>query len=1295
MPNNATVTINLNQAGAKIVESSTFSGGDINSLIQLQGNGSLNINHVPYDFSSPPNTYISATNVESAISTATNSTGILNIGTSGNANPRITGSVYGIKANEGTTTININRGNITGTNGSGIYQTAGKLSVGGNNVTINIKGQTSGVNMTGGELTYTGGTINATGTDDSSAALILAGKGVTATIAGTRNTTSIGANSTNALIIENANGDGTNQSTINITGGQIGNSNSGGNSSLINNDPYATVDISGGNFVKSLSGNYEVTGGTFSTILEPSKVKADYSLVLDGKTTIYADEATYNAAQNTIQCSIERGGLTYNFTSLAIAQNNIQVGETLKLEKDIALEGDVLALTFTKNFAFTLDLNGHKIENKNDGKEVATTTQKRDEITKELLYDENNNPIYQTMVYETKAIVVESSNGSKPDLTIIDSSEGKTGRIYSKKNYAITVWGDGTANSANLTLDGVTVVGSPGAVSGNASMKKNADGSVTSIYGGTNITVNGATLAGTAEDSIGIYHPQEGTLTINSGTVQGATGAEVRGGEINVNGGTVRAGKVTYDETSGALTFTAATEVTGTGTTSGGSTSKGVGIAITPYANKEAVKVNVSGSETKIAGAIALAVSDPATQSNVAAPTIIIDDGNITSTASNVAGATAISSNDLNANITVNKGTVTGNVINSGRGITEINGGTVSGNVTTTSGTTKVTGGTVTGNVTNSGEGTTEISGGTVSGDVTSTAGTTKVIGGTVTGSVTSTGGSTEVSGGEVRGTVGDNCIADGYIKGTDNIIRANAKWTSTDTANQYNYVLTGTKDTESPGSTVIAAVIYSGASSALRDNTEYRLLGIPDDAVTVATGEKFVTDSMFAAAKYNINDGTAAITPLTSGFKIIGKTFVDEATKLTTSDDDSLGIVIDATNNSLADIAGDAGDDSIKAGARVTTLNGGAGDDSLEGNSEGNTFIYSAGKDVISNYTYGTDTFSLTGSLTPPVDLDKTSFNGSNLVINFDDDNSLTFRSAADVALVKGKATYSYQGNTGGSMNYIALNSETEHGISLGAGYSGRFNGANAANEDYATIDASHVNNAIRVTGNDNNNYMVAGSLGGALEGGEGSDTLMAAESSAANLRFEGGAGSDSLVGGAGYNLFVYNEGSDSISGYHAGDLVTVRGGNIDIANAAFSAEGDNISLDFGGEDRLIFENISGVENGVSIKSGRNTYIYTKETIALENKTDKGITLTSGFSTDSFAAGTYDTINAVAVGKAISLIGNDNNNVIFGSSLGGNLYGGAGNDKLDISERANDAKFVLKYSQRHCGGRQVGNYRR
>lgn len=118
---------------------------------------------------------------------------------------------------------------------------------------------------------------------------------------------------------------------------------------------------------------------------------------------------------------------------------------------------------------------------------------------------------------------------------------------------------------------------------------------------------------------------------------------------------------------------------------------------------------------------------------------------------------------------------------------------------------------------------------------------------------------------------------------------------------------------------------------------------------MTVATGKKFVTDSMFAAAKYNINDGTAAITPLTSGFKIIGKTFVDEATKLTTSDDDSLGIVIDATNNSLADIAGDAGDDSIKAGARVTTLNGGAGDDSLEGNSEGNTFIYSAGKDVIS----------------------------------------------------------------------------------------------------------------------------------------------------------------------------------------------------------------------------------------------------------------------------------------------------------------------------------------------------------
>lgn len=592
VPDGATVTINLKGIWSapfgRIVEGSTFSGGDINSLIQLQGNGSLTINSNAYNsqFVDKKNA-VKATSAESAISTASDSTGTLTFDTENTAKISniyynvVTGKDYGIKV-EGTPTINFNGGQISGK--SGIYQAGG---------TLNVKG----------------GNIYGTGTDDNSAALVLSGESVTANIETTTTTpvinigtTATNFNTTNALIIANANGDGTNKSTINIKGGSIGNNSNENATSLINKDPYATVDISGGNFVKSLSGNYEVTGGTFNTILEPSKVKANYSLILDGKTTIYADEAAYNTAQNTIQCSIERSGLTYNFTGLAIAQNNIQAGETLKLEKDFTLEGNVSTLTFTQNFAFTLDLNGHKIENKNDGKEVATETHKRDKNTGELLYDANGNPIYETIVYETKAIVVKTDKLStnnettKPDLTIIDSSEGKTGRIYSKADYAIVVFGNGTANSANLTLDGVTVVGSSGAVSGNASMQKNTDGSVTSIYGGTNITVNGATLAGTAENSTGIYHPQEGTLTINSGTVQGATGAEVRGGTINVNGGTVQAGTVNYNETSGALTFTEATVVTNTGTTSSGSTSKGVGIAITPYANKEAVKVNVSGS---------------------------------------------------------------------------------------------------------------------------------------------------------------------------------------------------------------------------------------------------------------------------------------------------------------------------------------------------------------------------------------------------------------------------------------------------------------------------------------------------------------------------------------------------------------------------------------------------------------------------------------------------------------------------------------------------------------------------
>lgn len=122
-------------------------------------------------------------------------------------------------------------------------------------------------------------------------------------------------------------------------------------------------------------------------------------------------------------------------------------------------------------------------------------------------------------------------------LTIKDSGNGK-GRVdYNGVNtvYAavkLTDSNDGaTGSDAVLTVSGGTLKGYNAGISGNGTRH------------GTQITINGGTITAastdTAKDVVGIYHPQDGTLTVNSGKISGLTGIEIRAGQLIVNGGTI------------------------------------------------------------------------------------------------------------------------------------------------------------------------------------------------------------------------------------------------------------------------------------------------------------------------------------------------------------------------------------------------------------------------------------------------------------------------------------------------------------------------------------------------------------------------------------------------------------------------------------------------------------------------------------------------------------------------------------------------------------------------------------
>ena len=84
-------------------------------------------------------------------------------------------------------------------------------------------------------------------------------------------------------------------------------------------------------------------------------------------------------------------------------------------------------------------------------------------------------------------------------------------------------------NGAEANITGGTLTGAaPIMGNGNASS------------GGTKITIGGTAVVGDPTlQWVAIYHPQEGLLTVNGGTIQGYNGIEMKAGDLEITGGTI------------------------------------------------------------------------------------------------------------------------------------------------------------------------------------------------------------------------------------------------------------------------------------------------------------------------------------------------------------------------------------------------------------------------------------------------------------------------------------------------------------------------------------------------------------------------------------------------------------------------------------------------------------------------------------------------------------------------------------------------------------------------------------
>ena len=322
------------------------------------------------------------------------------------------------------------------------------------------------------------------------------------------------------------------------------------------------VNVNMPNTTVTLSSN----GGS-TTIKEATASTAENTLVVDAGVTItklivkkgnvrVKKGATITAIErasgntNVVKVFVESGAkypdlsanTNFEIVDAAIAEMEAvaKAGGNFILEQDV-----ILFRPLVVEGALTLDLNGHSIKAKTTGLE---------------------------QVLKTKDAVVLVRRGAQ--LTINDSSNGKGSIDYNgvESVYVavkLTDGNDGASGEvAKLTVNGGTLKGYYYGISGNGTRH------------GTEVVINGGAItAANAGEGTAIYHPQDGLLTVNGGTVSAPTGIEMRSGTLTVNAGAIKSTVSTFDEK-------------GNGS---GTTMTGVAVAVSQHVTDKDLKVVING----------------------------------------------------------------------------------------------------------------------------------------------------------------------------------------------------------------------------------------------------------------------------------------------------------------------------------------------------------------------------------------------------------------------------------------------------------------------------------------------------------------------------------------------------------------------------------------------------------------------------------------------------------------------------------------------------------------------------
>ncbi len=335
---------------------------------------------------------------------------------------------------------------------------------------------------------------------------------------------------------------------------------------------------------------------------------------------------------------IIRNGESTTYPTLSKTFQAIQDGDTVEILKDISentsfqigksitidLKGHSITSNVSTSFKINKDaeprinvvikngtLNNHKT---GDGLYCVVWALRHTDLTLENVKLEASGENAMGMQ------IGSADTGNNPTVTINGAESAVTGKLV-----GIGIFNNNNGNAAGPTSgtlvveDGIITGGGYG-IAGNGTNHN------------TSITINGGTVKSTKAEGTGIFHPQQGNLTVNSGTIEGDTGIEMRAGTLNVNGGTI-AGT--------AANFTKAEN-------GSGNTTHGVGIAVSQHTTNLPITVNIKKTGENppvISGQYALYEEDLQDTTAIDQIKITIIDGEFTSTATGESAKAVYSEN--------------------------------------------------------------------------------------------------------------------------------------------------------------------------------------------------------------------------------------------------------------------------------------------------------------------------------------------------------------------------------------------------------------------------------------------------------------------------------------------------------------------------------------------------------------------------------------------------------------------------------------------------------------------------